>query len=368
MKYDFVIVGAGFFGATFARLAADFGNTCLLIDKRNHIGGNCYTEKVEGINVHKYGPHIFHTNSSEIWDFVNKFAEFNNYQHRIKVNYKDQIYSFPINLMTANQIWGVRTPSEFDDKINEVKLDVKADNLENWCLSNVGKDLYETFIKGYTKKQWNKNPKDLPSFIIKRIPLRNTFDDRYFNDKYQGIPINGYTLLFENMLDHKNIEVQLNVDFFDNKKEILKKGKNVVYTGKIDEFYDYRFGELEYRSLKFKSKILNGDYQGCPIVNYTDGDVSFTRIVEHKHFEYLSGSSPSKTVVTWEYPDNYSIGKTPYYPINDMNNNLIYEKYKSISESSDLDIIFGGRLGRYQYMDMHQVIGSAMKSFYKIFK
>lgn len=361
MKYDFVIVGTGFFGTTFARLAAESGRKCLLIDKRNHIGGNCYTEKIEGINVHKYGPHIFHTNNFEIWNFINRFSKFNNYQHRIKVNYKDQIYSFPINLMTANQVWGVKTPSEFDEKINQIKLDVGSNSLENWCLSNVGKDLYEIFIKGYTKKQWNKDPKNLPSFIIKRIPLRNTFDDRYYNDKYQGIPINGYSNLFENMLDHKNIEFKLNVDFFENKKEILNSGHRMVYSGKIDEFYDYRFGELEYRSLKFENKILDGDYQGCSIVNYTHSDVKYTRSVEHKHFEFLSSD---KTVVTWEYPDDYSIGKIPYYPINDNNNNLIYEKYKSIAHiPGNPEIIFGGRLGRYQYMDMHQVIASAIKSF-----
>lgn len=370
MKYDFVIIGTGFFGSTFARLAAECDLKCLLIDKRNHIGGNCYTEKIEGINVHKYGPHIFHTNNDEIWDFVKQFSEFNNYQHRIKVNHKNRIYSFPINLMTANQIWGIKTPSEFDEKINEVRQfyrDKKSyDDLEGWALSNVGKDLYEIFIKGYTEKQWNTDPKNLPSFIIKRIPLRNTFDDRYFNDVYQGVPVDGYTNLFENMLDHKNIDVQLNVDFFENKKEILSSGNKIVYTGKIDEFYDYKFGELDYRSLRFESKILKGDYQGCSIVNYTGSDIDYTRTVEHKHFEFLSSES---TVVTWEYPDDYSIGKIPYYPINDEKNNLIYQNYKSIQKNSvDPHIIFGGRLGRYQYMDMHQVVGSAIKSFYKILK
>lgn len=359
MKYDFLIVGTGFFGATFARLAAESGKKCLLIDKRNHIGGNCYTEKVEGINVHKYGPHVFHTNNDKVWNFINRFSKFNSYQHRVKVKYKEKIYSFPINLMTANQVWGIKTPEEFDNKIKEVTKTQNSDNLENWALSNVGKELYSIFIEGYTSKQWNTHPKNLPSSIIKRIPLRNTFDDRYFNDSYQGIPIDGYTKIFENMLDHKNIDFKINVDFFENRHELQTIANKTVYTGKIDEFYDYRFGELEYRSLIFDHKILEGDYQGCSIVNYTDANVKHTRIVEHKHFEFLSSK---KTVVTWEYPDNYSVGKTPYYPINNEKNNSLYEKYKSLNS----EIIFGGRLGTYRYMDMHQIIASAMKAFNKL--
>lgn len=357
MKFDFLIVGAGFFGSTFARIAAENNKKVFVVEKRNHIGGNCYSEKIEGINVHKYGPHIFHTNDKKIWDFINRFSDFNNYQHKVKVNYKNKIYSFPINLMTFYQIWGVKTPEEAKNKLEDLKINKSSDNLEDWIKSEVGEELYEIFIKGYTTKQWNKNPKDLPSFIIKRIPIRYTFDDRYFNDKYQGTPVDGYTSIFEKMLDHPNIKFETNIDFFDNRQELSKQANKTVYTGKIDQFYNYEFGELEYRSLRFESKIFDGDFQGSSIINFTEEKVPHTRIVEHKHFEF---NNSKKTVVTWEYPDSYSSDKIPYYPINDDKNNNLYQKYKNLNQ--DENIIFGGRLGKYEYKDMHQVIASAITS------
>jgi len=356
MNFDFLIVGAGLFGSTFARTVAEKGKTVLIVEIRNHIGGNCYSEKIEGINVHKYGPHIFHTNDLRIWNFINRFSKFNSYQHRPKVNYKNKIYSFPINLMTLYQIWGVTSPEEAKAKIDSIKVpNIESDNLEDWVLSQVGEELYEIFVKGYTTKQWGKSPKSLPNFIIKRLPIRLTYDDRYFNDEYQGVPVDGYTGIFENMLDHPNIKIQTNVDFFSNKSELLNQAEKIIFTGKIDEFYEYKFGELEYRSLRFENKILDGDHQGVAIMNYTEKEIPFTRIVEHKHFEF---NNSNKTVVTWEYPDNYSIGKIPYYPINDEKNNNLYKKYEGLNESGK--IIFGGRLGKYEYRDMHQIIASAL--------
>lgn len=354
-KFDFLVVGSGFFGSTFSRLAAEKNKTCYVVEKRNHIGGNCYTEKIENINVHKYGPHIFHTNDLKIWNFINRFSNFINYKHVVKVNYKDNIYSFPINLMTFYQIYGIKTPQEAIEKLNSIKLKNNSDNLEDWAISQIGKELYEIFIKGYTKKQWNKDPKDLPSSIIKRIPIRTTYSDRYFNDKYEGIPENGYTEIFEKMLDHPKIKLETNLDFFNNKKELLSNAEKVIYTGKIDEFYDYRYGELEYRSLRFENEIHQGDYQGCSIMNFTEELIPYTRIVEHKHFEF---SNSDKTVITKEYPENYNLNKIPYYPINDEKNNNLYEKYKKIDTNGK--IIFGGRLGKYEYKDMHQIIASAI--------
>jgi UDP-galactopyranose mutase len=355
LKFDFLIVGSGFFGSTFARLAAEKNKTCHVIEKRNHIGGNCYTEKVENINVHKYGPHIFHTNDVRIWNFINKFSNFINYRHSVKVNYKNKIYSFPINLMTLYQIYGVKSPQEAKEKLESLKIKTNSKNLEDWAISEVGPELYEIFIKGYTKKQWNKDPKELPSSIIKRIPIRTTFSDRYFNDKYEGIPEDGYTSIFEKMLDHPNIKVETNLDLFNNKKELFSSANKVIYTGKIDEFYDYRYGELEYRSLRFENEIYDGDYQGCSIINFTEESVPFTRIVEHKHFEL---SNSSKTIITKEYPDDYNFNKIPYYPINDEKNNNLYKKYSEIENNGK--IIFGGRLGKYEYKDMHQIIASAI--------
>jgi UDP-galactopyranose mutase len=355
-KFDFLVVGLGLFGSTFARIAAERGKTCYIIDKRNHIGGNCYSEKIENINVHKYGPHIFHTNDLRIWSFINRFSEFINYQHVVKVNFKNKIYSFPINLMTLYQVYGVKTPEEAKNKLNQIRVENKnSDNLENWALSQIGTELYEIFIKGYTKKQWNKDPKDLPSSIIKRIPIRTDYNDRYFNDKYQGVPKNGYTEIFNKMLDHPNIKFETNVDYFYNKNELSSIAQKIIYTGKIDEFYEYKFGPLEYRSLRFEQEVHENDYQGCSIINFTDENVPHTRIIEHKHFEM---NNSNKTVITKEFPDNYDFNKIPYYPINDEKNNLLYLKYKQIE--TDGKIIFGGRLGKYEYKDMHQIIASAI--------
>jgi UDP-galactopyranose mutase len=356
MKYDFLIVGSGLFGSVFAHEATKAGKKCLIIEKRNHIGGNCYTEKIDNINIHKYGPHIFHTNDKKIWDWIQQFGEFNQYKHSPKVNYKGEIYSFPINLLTLNKLWGVTTPEEAIEKLEEVKI--KCDNprnLEDWILSQVGNDIYETFIKGYTKKQWNKDPKELPSSIIKRLPIRTNYNDNYFFDKYQGIPIDGYTNLFKNML--KGIDILENIDYFSEKDKWDSMADKVVFTGKIDEFFDYKFGELEYRSLTFvEERHETEDYQGCSIVNYTDLETPQTRITEHKHFD------DAKSDVTWitkEYPKNYQNGDTPYYPINDDKNNELYRKYKEHADSTP-NVIFGGRLSEYKYYDMHQIIASAL--------
>lgn len=356
MKYDFLIVGSGLFGSVFAHEATKAGKKCLIIEKRNHIGGNCYTEKIDNINIHKYGPHIFHTNDKKIWDWIQQFGEFNQYKHSPKVNYKGEIYSFPINLLTLNKLWGVTTPEEAIEKLEEVKI--KCDNprnLEDWILSQVGNDIYETFIKGYTKKQWNKDPKELPSSIIKRLPIRTNYNDNYFFDKYQGIPIDGYTNLFKNML--KGIDILENIDYFSEKDKWDSMANKIVFTGKIDEFFDYKFGELEYRSLTFvEERHETEDYQGCSIVNYTDLETPQTRITEHKHFD------DAKSDVTWitkEYPKNYQNGDTPYYPINDDKNNELYRKYKELADSTP-NVIFGGRLSEYKYYDMHQIIASAL--------
>ena len=362
MKYDYLIIGSGLFGAIFAYEMNKIGKRCLVIEKSNHIGGNCYTENIDGINIHKYGPHIFHTNDKDIWNYINQFAEFNNYKHTPKVNFNNNLFSFPINLMTLYQLWSVKTPFEANEKLNSVKLDIKnPQNLEEWILSQVGEEIYETFIKGYTQKQWNKDPKNLPSSIIKRLPIRLTFDDNYFFDKYQGIPIGGYTQIFEKMLD--NIEVKLNTNYFDNRNYFNSLAENIVFTGKIDEFYNYQFGELEYRSLRFELEKHNIEYyQGCSIVNYTNYNIPYTRITEHKHFE------SSKSDITWitkEYPKDYKKGDIPYYPINDDKNNKIYNKYKELSKN-ETNVIFGGRLAEYKYYDMHQIIGSALVKVNKI--
>jgi len=360
--YDFLIVGCGLFGATFANKAKENGKKCLIIDSRNHIGGNCYTENIEGINIHKYGPHIFHTNNDEIWDYINKFTKFNNYINRPKVNFKNKLFSFPINLFTLYQLWGVNTPEEAKNKLKEVKLKIKEPkNLEEWILSQVGEEIYYTFIYGYTKKQWGKEPKELPSFIIKRLPIRLNFDDNYFFDKYQGIPIGGYTKMIENMVD--GADIILNENYFDRKDYWDKKAKCIVYTGKIDEFFNYEYGQLEYRSLRFETKkYLIKDYQGNAVINYTDYNIPYTRIIEHKHFEF---KDQEYTYVTKEYPDEWNKDKTPYYPVNNDMNNEVYKKYKDLSVK-ETKVIFGGRLAEYKYYDMHQIIGSAINKFNKI--
>lgn len=361
-KYDYLIVGCGLFGATFARLASDDGKKCLIIDKRDHIAGNCYTEKIENINVHKYGPHIFHTSNKVVWDFVNRFSEFNNFILSPKAKYQKKLYSLPFNMNTFYEIWGTKRPEEAKYIIDKQKFKGEPSNLEEQALSLVGSDIYEILIKGYTKKQWGKDPRNLPKFIIKRLPLRFVFDNNYFNDRYQGIPIGGYTKLFENMLD--GIEVKLNCDYFSNKNYFNSLANKVVYTGCIDEFFNYEHGELEYRSLNFETKILDCENrQGNAVINYTEEKIPWTRVIEHKHFEK---SVSEKTVITKEYPKKYTKGDTPYYPINDDKNQKIYKKYQEKIKNLD-NFIFGGRLAEYKYMDMHVVIESAFNK-YRSFK
>jgi len=356
--YDYLVVGGGLFGCTFARVAAEQNNHVLVIDKRHHIGGNCYTEKVEDINVHKYGPHCFHTNDEEVWRFLNRFTTFNHFQCHTKVEYENRIFSFPINLTTLHELWGVKTPAEAVEKLNSVKIpNPNPRNLEEWILAEVGVQIYETFIKGYTSKQWGRHPSELPAFIIRRLPIRLTYDDRYFDDRYQGIPTYGYTHMFDNMLDHKNIDVEIGVDFFQGREQLMRSARRVVYTGKLDELYDFRFGELEYRSLRFDTKVLDGDYQGNAIINHTHADVPFTRVVEHKHFEFKR--SP-KTVVTWEFPQKHDLNSIPCYPVKDQRNTALVEKYSALGEGGN--IILGGRLATYQYYDMHQIVAQALKS------
>lgn len=355
--YDFLIVGAGMFGATFARLATDAGKRCLVMDKRPHIAGNCYTENQHGINVHVFGPHIFHCNDDAIWRFVNRFAAFNNFRNSPIAMHGGKAYSLPFSMYTFNQMWGVVTPEEALAKIESqrLKLDREPANLEEQALTLVGPDIYEKLIRDYTKKQWKKDPKELPASIIKRLPVRLTWDNNYFNDKYQGIPIGGYTNMFKNMLE--GIDVQLGEDYLSRRGYWNAKAKTVVFTGKIDEFYDFRYGELEYRSLKFATEVINKDnYQGNAVINYTEDTVPWTRIIEHKHFE--GGNSGAVTVVTREVPDNWSRHKTAYYPIGDQKNSEIYKRYERLS-IEESEVIFGGRLAEYKYYDMHQVIGSA---------
>jgi UDP-galactopyranose mutase len=353
--YDYLIVGCGLFGATFSRIATDSSKRCLIIDKRNHIGGNVYSENIDGIEVHKYGPHIFHTNDEDIWNFVNRFAEFNNYIHTPKAIAKGKVYSLPFNMHTFNEIWGCVTPQRAKEIIDSQKFDLSPINLEQQALSLVGRDIYDLLIYGYTVKQWQKNPIDLPPSIIKRLPLRFTYDNNYFNDKYQGIPIDGYTAMVDNMLS--GIEVRLDTDFFDDVNYFKSIAKKVVYTGKIDEFFDYEFGELEYRSLLFEHETHATDnYQGVSQMNYCDLDVPWTRIIEHKHFTKVK---IDHTIITKEIPTIWNRKEIPCYPINDDTNQLRYQKYRDKSESLK-NVIFGGRLANYQYYDMHQVIGSAM--------
>lgn len=358
MMYDFLIVGAGMFGSVFARRATDSGYSCMIIDKRSHIAGNCYSENTNGINVHKYGPHIFHTNNLKIWEFVNLFADFNNYSHRVKVNYEDRIYSFPINLLTLHQLYGVSTPRQAKIYLDSIRIkNDNPQNLEEWILSKVGREIYQKFIKGYTSKQWNKDPKDLPASIIKRIPIRFNFNDNYFEDSYQGVPIGGYTKMFENML--YDIPVHLDIDYLTQRDKFDKMARMVVYTGPIDEFFEYRYGELEWRSLRFEEISFDDlDYQGSTIVNYTSQNVPYTRILEYKHFD---NPTAKNTIITKEYPQDYARGMEKFYPINTDNNQDILNKYQKDIDKTKY--IFGGRLAEYKYYDMHQVIASAIKKF-----
>ncbi|BCA34277.1 UDP-galactopyranose mutase [Bacillus thuringiensis] len=357
--YDYLIVGAGLFGAVFAHEASKKGKKCLVIDKRNHIGGNVYTENIEGINVHKYGAHIFHTNNKKIWDYVNSFVEFNRYTNSPVANFKGEIYNLPFNMNTFNKLWGVITPQEAKEKIEEQKRDAKITepkNLEEQAISLVGTDIYEKLIKGYTEKQWGRSATELPAFIINRLPVRFTYDNNYFNDKYQGIPIGGYNVIIEKMLE--NSEVRLGIDFFENREELEGMAHKVVFTGMVDQFFDYKYGVLEYRSLQFENEIISNidNYQGNAVVNYTDRETPYTRIIEHKHFEF---GSQEKTVITKEYPSEWKPGDEPYYPINNKKNTELYKKYKELADKED-NVIFGGRLATYKYYDMHQIIGSAL--------
>ena len=366
MKYDYVIVGSGLFGSIFAYEANKRGKKCLLIEKRNHIGGNIYCENIEDINVHKYGAHIFHTSNKEVWNYVNSFVEFNRYTNCPVANYKGELYNLPFNMNTFYQLWKVKTPKEAIAKIEEQVKEANIQepkNLEEQAINLVGKDIYEKLIKGYTEKQWGKKAIDLPSFIIKRLPVRLTFDNNYFNDTYQGIPIGGYNKIIEKMLE--GIEVRLNTDFFENREEFEQIAEKIVFTGMIDEFYDYKYGTLEYRSLKFEHEVLNEEnYQGNAVVNYTEYEIPYTRIIEHKHFEY---GTQSKTVITKEYPATWKKGDEPYYPINDDKNNELYNKYKELADK-EANVIFGGRLAEYKYYDMHHVIEQALNCVKKEFK
>ena len=362
-KYDFLIVGAGLFGSVFAQQAKEKGKTCLIIDKRSHTGGNAYTEKIEGINVHKYGPHIFHTSDDEVWNYVNRFSKFNSYVNRPKVNYKGNLYSFPINLFTLYQLFGVKTPEEAKKLLADLKTNNKSTkNLEEWILSEVGEEIYRTFVYGYTKKQWGREPRDLPASIIRRLPIRLTFDDNYYTDKYQGIPIGGYTQMIEKM--QEGIEVRLGVNFFEDRVKFEDMAETIVFTGPIDEFFGNQHGELEYRSLRFETQILPiEDFQGNALVNYTEEEIPFTRICEHKHFESTKSGS---TVITKEYPQPWSSGEEKFYPVNDEENNSRYLLYRKMAEDLSPKYIFGGRLAEYKYYDMHQVIGSALAKARKI--
>ena len=362
MSKDFLIVGSGLFGAVFAHEAAEAGNKVTVIDKRDHIAGNIYTREVDGIQVHEYGAHIFHTSNEEVWNYVQQFAEFNRYTNSPVANYKGQIYNLPFNMNTFNEMWGVRTPQEAVAKINEQRQEMagkEPKNLEEQAISLIGRDIYEKLIKGYTEKQWGRPCTELPAFIIKRLPVRLIYDNNYFNDDYQGIPIGGYTKMVEKMLDHPNITVKLNTDFFDKKDEYLKNYDKVVYTGMIDKFFDYKLGELEYRSLRFETEEKNvGNYQGNAVINYTDAEMPYTRVIEHKHFEFGKGDK-DKTIITREYPAEWHRGDEPYYPVNNDRNNQLYAKYAELAKKQD-KVIFGGRLGQYKYYNMDQVIEAAL--------
>lgn len=364
--YDYLIVGSGLYGATFAREATDRGYKCLVIDRRNHIGGNIYTEKVEGIDVHVYGAHIFHTSDQKVWSYVNRFAKFNHYLNCPVARYKNELYNLPFNMNTFTKIWAdVFTPEDAKKRIEEQRKQYLIDepkNLEEQALKLVGKDVYEKLIKGYTEKQWGRDCKDLPPFIIKRLPLRWTFDNNYFNDTEQGIPIDGYTAMIENMLD--GITVKLGVDYAEFIKENGKVAKKTVYTGAIDEYFDYKLGKLEFRTVRFETEVLDTDnYQGNAVVNYTERQIPYTRIIEHKHF--VKGDQP-KTVISREYPSEWSDGSEPYYPINDDKNNALYQEYRKLAEK-ETDVIFGGRLGNYVYYDMDKVIKKALEDVDKEF-
>ncbi len=359
MKYDYLIVGAGLYGAVFAYEAKKKGKKCLVVEKRDHIAGNVYCENVNGIQVHKYGAHIFHTSDKMIWDYVNQFAEFNNYINSPVARYKDELYNLPFNMNTFSKMWGIFTPQEAKDIIAKQIEDLnitEPQNLEEQALSLVGRDVYEKLIKGYTEKQWGRDCKELPSFIIKRLPLRFTYDNNYFNDRYQGIPMGGYTQIVEKMLE--GTEVRLNTDYLEHREELDALVDRIIYTGMIDTYYDYKLGVLEYRSVRFETEELQQEnYQGNAVVNYTEREVPYTRIIEHKHFEF--GNQPT-TVISREYSSEWKKGDEPYYPVNNDKNNALYEQYRQLAEQEN-KVVFGGRLGGYKYYDMDKVIAAALE-------
>ncbi len=374
LHYDYLIVGAGLFGSVFAYKGKQQGKKCLAIDRRPHLGGNIYCEKMEGINVHKYGAHIFHTSNKTVWDFVNSIAEFNRYTNSPVANYKGKLYKLPFNMNTFYQMWGVTTPDEAKAKIEEQKAEAVARmkaqgvteprNLEEQAQLLIGKDIYEALIKGYTEKQWGRKCTELPAFIIKRLPVRLVFDNNYFNDKYQGIPIGGYNVLIERLLE--GVETRLNCDFFANREELSALANKIVFTGAIDEFYHYQFGKLEYRTVNFETEVLNkSNYQGNAVVNYTEKKVPYTRVIEHKHFELFGAEVDAypKTVISKEYSSEWTEGSEPYYPVNDEKNNSLYLKYKELADK-ETNVIFGGRLAEYKYYDMHHIVEKSL-SFFK---
>ena len=361
---DYLIVGAGLYGAVFAHEAKKAGKTCIVIDKRDHIAGNIYTKEIEGIQVHEYGAHIFHTSNKQVWDYVNALAEFNRYTNSPVANYKGELYNLPFNMNTFNKMWGVITPAEAQAKIEEQKAAAHVENpqnLEEQAISLVGTDIYEKLIKGYTEKQWGRPCDQLPAFIIKRLPVRLIYDNNYFNDKYQGIPVGGYTALVEKLLD--GIEVRLGVDYLADREALSALAKTVVYTGPIDAYFGYKLGALEYRSVRFETEVLDmPNYQGNAVVNYTDAETPYTRIIEHKHFEF--GTQP-KTVISREYSAEWKPGDEPYYPVNDEKNGALYAAYKKLADAEG-GVIFGGRLGEYKYYDMDKVIESALNMVQKV--
>lgn len=359
MKYDYLIVGAGLFGAVFAHEAAKKGKKCLVVDRRNHIGGNIYTEEIEGIQVHRYGAHIFHTSNKEVWEYVNRFAEFNHYINSPIAVYKDELYNLPFNMNTFSKMWNIKTPAEAKEIIDRQIADLgitEPANLEEQALSLVGRDVYEKLIKGYTEKQWGRKCTELPAFIIRRLPLRFTYDNNYFNDRYQGIPIGGYTEIIKKLLEQA--DVKLGTDYLKERETYKDMADRIVFTGMIDEYFDYILGALEYRSVRFETEVLDcPNYQGNAVVNYTEREVPYTRIIEHKHFEF--GTS-DKTVISREYSLEWKVGDEPYYPVNDERNSSLYEKYKELAEK-EKRVVFGGRLGAYKYYDMDKVILAALE-------
>ncbi len=359
MKYDYLLVGSGLYSGVIAYHMTKQGKKCLVLEKRNHIGGNIYCENIEGINVHKYGAHIFHTSNKKVWDFVNGLVEFNRYTNSPVANYKGEMYNLPFNMNTFSKLWGIRIPKEAKEIIDIQKADIKGEpkNLEEQAISLVGKDIYEKLIKGYTEKQWGRDCTELPSFIIKRLPVRFTYDNNYFNDLYQGIPIGGYNVLIDKLFE--GCDVMLDTDYLSNKEKYDDMAENVVYTGPIDAYFNYQYGELEYRSVRFETELLDEEnYQGNAVINYTEREIPYTRIIEHKHFEF--GTQP-KTVISKEYSDTWVKGEEPYYPVNDDKNQELYNKYKELAEKEG-KVVFGGRLAEYKYYDMDKVIESALMS------